>query len=276
MNSKREDIPHLTIRLVSQVLADFYGCEFEISALFKSAGAPAIGCTFDNTVNRLCQQALLALNADKTIEPLEILGRVIEEIMECDDLSSNGPLSLSEARSKIIIALEKKSLVYIGNGEIRGTIAPSSEKEVISLIQQQGLSGMEIEFARCLANVEKDPPASLTAACSLLEALFKFYIAENNLDLPNKKTIMGLWKVIQQDFGLHVNEHKDENIRKILSGLTTVVAGIGTLRTQEGSAHGRRLKQYLIKSRHARLAIHSANTVSIFLLETWDDKKTRR
>ncbi len=51
--------------------------------------------------------------------------------------------------------------------------------------------------------------------------------------------------------------------------LSRLVDGIGALRTHASSAHGAGKKQYKLEPRHARLAIHSAHTVTLFILESW-------
>ena len=62
-------------------------------------------------------------------------------------------------------------------------------------------------------------------------------------------------------------------MKKIISGLLSIVNGIGAFRTHASSAHGQGRKVYKLKPRHARLAVHSANTLAMFVLETWDEKK---
>ncbi|MDC4272793.1 abortive infection family protein, partial [Acinetobacter baumannii] len=47
-------------------------------------------------------------------------------------------------------------------------------------------------------------------------------------------------------------------------------------RTHASSAHGQGRKLYNIKPRHARLAIHSAHTLALFILETWDEKRAKK
>jgi hypothetical protein len=55
-----------------------------------------------------------------------------------------------------------------------------------------------------------------------------------------------------------------------------VVDGVANVRTALGSAHGRGRKRYRVKARHARLAIHSAHTLVLFLIETWDARSFTR
>ncbi|MFW1737606.1 abortive infection family protein, partial [Acinetobacter sp. ULE_I080] len=43
------------------------------------------------------------------------------------------------------------------------------------------------------------------------------------------------------------------------------------LRTHSSSAHGAGVKQYNLKPRHARLAIHAAHTIGLYILESWKE-----
>jgi hypothetical protein len=82
-----------------------------------------------------------------------------------------------------------------------------------------------------------------------------------------------LWKVVREDLGFDPSQLEDNDLKKILSGIFSVVDGIGAFRTHASSAHGQGRKIYKLKPRHARLAIHSAHTLALFVLETWDEKQ---
>jgi hypothetical protein len=62
---------------------------------------------------------------------------------------------------------------------------------------------------------------------------------------------------------------EEQDLQKILSGLISVVDGIGSLRTHASSAHGSGRRSYKLEPRHARLAIHAAHTIALFILESW-------
>jgi hypothetical protein len=49
--------------------------------------------------------------------------------------------------------------------------------------------------------------------------------------------------------------------------LTTVVQGIGELRNQYGSGHGKKASFKGLTARHAKLSVGAASTLAIFLLE---------
>lgn len=133
------------------------------------------------------------------------------------------------------------------------------------------------EISRALESVEKDPEDAVTAACSLVESVCRSILIELKIPLPPKKDIEGVLRAVQEPLGLSParSDFAPEvagDIRQILGGLTSVAKGIGSLRSHAGDAHGRERGSIRIDARVARLAIHSASTVALFLIETWEKK----
>ena len=94
---------------------------------------------------------------------------------------------------------------------------------------------------------------------------------------PPKKDIQGLYNAVKWPLALSPDRSDIDplianDVRQILSGLATVIAGVGSLRTHGGDAHGREKGYARIDARIARLSIHSASTTSLFLIETWQRK----
>lgn len=130
------------------------------------------------------------------------------------------------------------------------------------------------DLDRALTSAEQDPEDAVTSACSVVESVCRSVLIELGLPLPQKKDIQGLYQAIREPLGLTPDKPgvPDEiagDVRTILGGLNSIVNGVGSLRTHGGDAHGRERGYRRIDSRIARLAIHSASTVSLFLVETW-------
>lgn len=150
----------------------------------------------------------------------------------------------------------------------------------ISKVATLDFDTVQIEIARALANLEDDPEDAVTAACSLIEAVCRSILVELALPLPAKKDIDGLLRAVQELFGLSPGRTDlpveiEQDVRQILGGLTSVAKGIGALRTHGGDAHGRERGFCRIDARIARLAINSASSIALFLIETWERKKLR-
>lgn len=139
-------------------------------------------------------------------------------------------------------------------------------KSLDDYIRNRDLPAISEEFDRALRNVDADPPAAVTAACAIVEATCKVIIADENLPMPSDKSIQPLWRTIQGRLNLDPSRATSTDLRQILSGLTSIVQGVGALRTHAGSAHGGTAP---IDARHARLAVHAAHTLTLFILESW-------
>ena len=150
----------------------------------------------------------------------------------------------------------------------------------ISKVETLDFDTVQIEIARALPSIHDDPEDAVTAACSLIEAVCRSILLELGLPLPSKRDIDGLLKSIQEPLGLSpgrtdLPNEIEQDVRQTLGGLTSVVKGIGALRTHGGDAHGREKGFRRIDARIARLALNSASSIALFLIETWERKEHR-
>ncbi len=269
-------IPRPVIATVSEILSQHYS-HTQLERLFWSVNAP--GETPGSNKLDKCMQWLERINEDGDLNPLEVLGSLLKEYMEKEfskNLWGEPPeweQRWIEQRKLINSVLTKHGLEYYSGGHVRrgGTAVPTRSLEQI--LHDRDLPAMEDEFNRAMANIENDPPASLTAACAIIEALCKVYIASRDLDLPKKQTIGPLWGVVRDDLGFDPSSMEDDDLKKILGGLSAIVDGVGALRTHASSAHGRGVLRYQVQPRHARLAVSEAHTVASFVMETWEERK---
>lgn len=137
----------------------------------------------------------------------------------------------------------------------------------------------EIERARLF--VDDDPEDAITAACSLVESVCRSILVELGLPLPKEMSLSPLYKSVREPLGLHPNKvgidpRIAEDVRAILGGLTQSVGAIGALRTHGGDAHGRERGVRRVDSRIARLAVNSASSLAVFLIESWNKKYPQR
>ena len=265
-------LPVPVCSIVGDVLGTLIYHHRTLETLFYEAGA-AGEVPEGNCVTK-CQSWLKRMHAD-VADPAAVLGKVLEEFMEVDR-SYDG--RQEAGRKRITDALARFGLSYHRGGLILGAAAALPAKSLTEVLKDRDLTAVDKEFERALANVESDPPAAITAACSILESLFKVYIEDTDgIDMPDQKSLklLSLWRAASKHLGLDPASVEDEDVRKILSGLTSVVDGIGSLRTHTGSAHGRGKRPYRLHVRHARLAIHASHTLVVFFIETWDERKRK-
>ena len=87
--------------------------------------------------------------------------------------------------------------------------------------------------------------------------------------MPERQTIKDLWRPVRDDLGLDPASVADDDLKRILSGLASIVDGVGSLRTHAGSAHGRSPDDKPLAPRDARLAVHASHTLAVYILDSW-------
>lgn len=150
-------------------------------------------------------------------------------------------------------------------------------RELAGLSEVIDFDTVSRDLERALASSKTDPEDAVTAACSTVESVCRSILIELDEPLPSKKDVQGLYNAVKQPLGLSPDRSDIDplianDVRQILSGLATVIAGVGALRTHGGDAHGRGKGFARIDERIARLSIHAASTAVLFLLETWQRK----
>ena len=269
--TERRLIPPAVVAAVAEELGGFF-THTKLDTLFRIAGAvgePPPG----NKIDKVSSWLLLT-NKVLDGDPLEVLGEALGEYMDADLFGADDPRG--KGRERIKKALSKSGLAYIGGGRVvpSGKVAgPARSLETV--LRERDLPSVEKEFTRALANVEADPDAAVTAACAVIEAFCRTYIEDRALTMPAKQDLAGLWKEVRKDLKLDGNDVADDDIKKILGGLATIADGVGALRTHAGSAHGKGRTPFKLAPRHARLAVHAAHTLVVYLVERAESVKKK-
>jgi len=241
-----------------------------MNSLFRSAGAPGDPPISSKTTK--ARDWLRRINQDSSVEPLEVLGRLIEGYMENPYVEE----STETRRQEIADVLTKCKLRYVTGGRVVPAAIAVSAGSLNQLIRAHDLQSVHEEFERALASIDANPRDALSAACNILEATCKTYIEDEGLTMPAKQDLPAVWTVVRKDLGFDPSAVQDQDLQKILSGMISVVDGIGALRTHASTAHATGRRQYRVEARHARLAVHAAHTVTAFVLESWERKRAQR
>jgi hypothetical protein len=249
-----------------------------LDSLFMYAEAPGEPPEGSKAVKAL--EWLRRINKVSGSETLTIIGRIIEKYMETDVETASTFWRSEEMIEKDKANIEKirKALERAGLSYSTGGIISKGEglatKTLSELIKKKNIQAIDQEFERAIKNVQLSPREAVSAACNILESLFKVYIEEHShLQMPAKQDLQSVWKVVKTDLGLDASKLEERDLQEIVSGIMATVNGIGALRTHASAAHGAGKKPYKLKPRHAKLAIHAAHTIAAFVLETWNEKQ---
>lgn len=130
------------------------------------------------------------------------------------------------------------------------------------------------DLDRALRAAAADPELAVTSACAVVESVCRSILVELDLDFPAKQDISSLYRAVRDPLGLDPMKEGlapeiVNDVKAVLSGIATSVQAIGSLRTHVGGAHGKEKGFRRIDPRIAKLAIHSASAIALFIIETW-------
>jgi len=263
-------IPNSVIGAVASVISNYYYSHSKLNSLFMESGAP--GEAPLGNCEQKCSDWLERCNEHSNINALDVLGKVIQDFMDKEETTSIwGPETLSQevidGKKRIYDALAKNQLSYNMNGYIVQAGSTPITRTLEDYLKSGDFSSIEKEFKRALENIQTDPHAAITAACSIIEATLKNYIENFSLTMPNKLSVKPLWDVVKPNLELNRDNTLASDQQKILQGISSIIDGVGSFRSHIGSAHGRGSNPPNIVIAEARLAVNAAHTLVIFIME---------
>ena len=264
-----KEFPRPLATIVGEIIGGYYFHHQSIESIFYEAGASG-EVPEGNCQKKTCEWLFREGKTDPG-KAISIMGKVIEEFMDGD--FTRNSRDKEKDKSRLVSALGRYGLAYGFGGSIFGAAVTAPSRTLGEKLKEVSIVEIEDEFNRAHRSVDADPPAAVTAACAIVEALCKAYLAEQGIPLPPNQTIKPLWSVVSKDLKLSPESVEDDDLKRILSGLTSVIDGIGAYRTHAGSAHGHSKKKYKVAPRHARLAVHAAHTLCLFVMETWQARR---
>jgi hypothetical protein len=264
-------LPNALLSIVADVLAENYS-HVDLDSHFADCGFPGEPPAGSKPVK--CKTWLRQANA-AGMNTVAMTGRLLEGIMDRIPLPDEVYIRGPRPKDRLEMQMKADGFVYKRGGRLMSVNANLVAQTLENAISSRDLTGVQEEFERIAANVDKDPAAAATASCALLESMFKMYLADEQITLPADESILPLWKLVRNQLKLNATDVHDDNLKKILSGISSIVDGIAGLRTRRGSAHGHDARKgYRIESRHARLASQAAFTLGMFFLETVETRKS--
>ncbi len=177
-----------------------------------------------------------------------------------------------------IVEKTKISGKPIFGSRLKITGKESIERKTNELVRILNADYVTQQITLMESSIEQSPHISIGLAKELIETCCKSIFNERkqgydkDWDLPKlMKETTKLLKLTPEDIP---NEARAaSSIKQILGSLSSVVQGIGEIRNEYGSGHGKDGKFIGLQPRHAKLAVGAASTLAIYLLETHEYKK---
>ncbi|MCK4998899.1 MAG: abortive infection family protein [Anaerohalosphaera sp.] len=135
-------------------------------------------------------------------------------------------------------------------------------------------ASIQTAWHKALERRVSDPEGAITSARTLLEAVCKHILEEENISYQNKDDLPKLYSIVAKHLNLSPSQHTEELFKQILGGCHSVVQGLGALRNSLSDAHARGKTGARPLPRHAELAVNLAGTMATFILSTWEQKQS--
>lgn len=180
---------------------------------------------------------------------IDIAADYLNQFLEFDDLTlqKQGSRYSLSSTNQHIISFENTFLV--------------NEEANFDFIREQ--------IIKCESKInDGDFDGSITNARSLLESVLIEIESQFGEALKYNGDLNQLYKRVQKLLNLEPSR-KDisDSLKKILTGIISIIGGIAPLRNKMSDSHAR---SYKPSGHHAKLAVNSVNTISMFLLESFE------
>jgi hypothetical protein len=149
-----------------------------------------------------------------------------------------------------------------------GESAPGSDVAAERLTALDDWKAVQGSWKQALDKINADPEGAITASRTMLESVCKHICDERGVAYENSWDLSRLYKATAAAMNIAPDQHSEQVIKQILSGVTTVVAGLGALRNSLSDAHGRGKNAVRPAPRHAKLAVNAGFAIAGFLIDT--------
>lgn len=158
------------------------------------------------------------------------------------------------------------------SAELGSSPATIDMSSILSSFDEEGVHAV---WEKALNRKNSDPEGAITAARTLLETVCKHVLDEQEIEYDPKEDLPKLWKLCADSLNLAPSQHTLEPFKQVLSGCTSVVTGLGTIRNKIGDAHGQGRRPVKPKARHAALVVDLAGAMSTFVVATYNDRTAK-
>ena len=126
-----------------------------------------------------------------------------------------------------------------------------------------------------LDKVVNDPEGAITATRTTLESVCKHICDERGAAYDDGGDLTKLYKSAAAAMDIAPDQHTEQIIKQILSGVGTVVNGLAAMRNILSDSHGRGKASVRPAPRHAKLPVNAGFAVAGFPIDTHVEKPMR-
>jgi hypothetical protein len=178
---------------------------------------------------------------------------------------------------QLIHFLQRDGFQWEGGRIVSGAGIPSlaSIKDTAAVFDAKHMAD---QIRRMESSVESDPSLAIGTAKELIETCCKTILSERGKPVTGTPDVSTLTKETLKELklipeGIHEAKRGADVIKRLLSNLGTIGNGLAELRGLYGTGHGKHGRTIGLGTRHAKLAVGAAATLTVFLFETHIETK---
>jgi hypothetical protein len=133
-------------------------------------------------------------------------------------------------------------------------------------------SYIQFEWDKALKRISSDPEGAITSARALIETVCKHILDKLTITYADDLELPKLYQLVAKQLHLAPEQHLEPIFKQILGGCQSVVNGLGAIRNKLSDSHGKKITSKKPKARHAELCVNLAGSMSIFLLESYNNR----
>lgn len=150
-----------------------------------------------------------------------------------------------------------------------------AEKTISEVLEKFDEAGIHYAWRKALERKSTDPEGAITISRTIIESVCKHILDEKGVKYDSKKIeLSDLYKKTAKELNLSPSQHTEPIFKQILGGCSGIINGLGSLRNVMGDAHGKGKVNIKPAARHAELAVNLSGTMALFLLETFNARKS--
>lgn len=218
-----------------EILDFFSRYDIEIEAYPWSGGAPSRWQIFEDCLARFKIETQKVIIADL----LDFEGPM--------KYGSPGPGSLERIRS------------WLGQGK-----SPVSKLTAAPVTW----AGVNDAWKKAADRVTTDAAGAITSARTLLETVCFHILEARGVSVEASGDLQRLYRLTSRSLSVSPDQQSEDLFRQVMGGCATIANGLASMRNKFSDAHGRGSTGIDAGVRHARLAVNSACTLALFLLES--------
>lgn len=154
-----------------------------------------------------------------------------------------------------------------------GVGSPGATSAAAALEELDDWEAVQRSWSEALSKVATDAEGAIRAARSTFESVCKHICDERGQAYERGWDLSRLYKATARSLDIAPDQHSEQIIKQILSGVATTVEGLAGLRNALSDAHGKGKSAVRPAPRHAKLAVNAGFAVAGFLIDTHVEKK---